>query len=180
MAMDTGTIDSSEQPNQLRRDAISLIGRVNNSAKKYLREDHLKKIKYMHEFFLNFLLIESTMKKLATKMVTQSNNIAKEIISRKQKNKISDKDANKKFRELRLSLNKLEKDSEIGMGTSNMLRIYSQRMAANVQAIEQQAPHESLGALSKEYKEKIKQWEEKIKQEQPQYSKKHEREKARK
>ena len=86
MAMDTGTIDSSEQPNQLRRDAISLIGRVNNSAKKYLREDHLKKIKYMHEFFLNFLLIESTMKKLATKMVTQSNNIAKEIISRKQKN----------------------------------------------------------------------------------------------
>ena len=158
MAMNVATIDSSEHPNQLRRDAISLIRRSNNSAEKYLRGDHLKKIKYQHEFFRYFLLIEATMKKLATKMVTQSSTIAKEILSRRQNGKISEKDASNKFNELRISLNKLGKDSEIGMGTSNMLRIHAQRMAANVQAIEQQAPHEGLGTLSKEYKEKIKQW----------------------
>ena len=192
MAMNPATINSSEHPNQLRKDARSLWYESNRSAEKYLGADDLKKIKHQHEFFRLFLLIEATMKKLATQMVYYSNTIAKEIISRRQKDKISDKDANKKFRELRLSLNKLEKDSEIGMGTSNMLRVYSQRMAANVQAIEQQAPHEGLGPLSKEYKEKLRQWKEKLKQEklkqwkekqqkeQPQYSKKHEQEKRRK
>lgn len=164
MAMDPTTIDSSEQPNQLRKDAVSLIRRVNKSAGKYLKAYNLNKIKHQHEFFRFFLLIEATMKKLATKMVGHSNAIAKEILSKRQNGKISDKDASSKFRELRLSLNNLEKDSQIGIGTSNMLRVHAQRTAANVQTTEQRAPHEGLGPLSKEYKERLRAWTEKQKQ----------------
>jgi hypothetical protein len=155
--MDVQTIDSPENPNQLRADMISLVREADHAVRKYLKNEHTEKIKPQDEVFHKMLILEAVMKKLMTKMVSNSSTTAKDIALKAQSGKLTLEQAQDKLKELASSLQRVDRDCGVGVNTSLLLQGRARKAFTNLRSMKLQAPHENLGKLPKGYKNKIKQ-----------------------